>query len=65
MSTTCRLKRPARSGTIHLKEGGPRPRLRLEVRWESIPVEAESQLRAQAALERYALLRRKAAATRL
>jgi len=65
MSTTCRLKKPARLGAIHVKDGGARPQLRLEVRCESIPLEAESRLRAQAALERYALLRRKAAALRL
>ncbi len=65
MSTTCRLKKLIRPGAIRVEPGTPREALALEVRHETLPAEGESRRRAQACLERYATLRRKAAAMRL
>jgi len=65
MSTTYRLRKPVRTRTIRVERSAPREALLLEVRHETLPAEGESRRRAQACLERYATLRRKAAAMRL
>ena len=65
MSTTFRLKKPVRPRTIRVERSAPREALPLEVRHETLPAEGERRLLGQACLERYAVLRRKAAAMRL